>query len=111
MIDPPIKQREQRTCQRMRMCFQINQAFSRIYTVAASVSIALWSISALRHGGLSRGIAIYGCIIAPVLILAICTGHLTLNVHGMAIVVFAQAIWFITVGIQFGSDHPITTAA
>jgi hypothetical protein len=84
--------------------FQINQAFSRIFTVAASVAVALWSASALRNGGLGRGIAIYGCIIAPLLILAICSGHLTLNVHGMAIVVFAQAIWFIVVGIQLNGD-------
>jgi hypothetical protein len=94
--------------------FQINQTFSRIFTVAASVAVALWSASALRHRGLSRGIAIYGCIIAPLLILSIGTGHLTLNVHGMAIVVFAQAIWFIGAGIQLsGADshpEPNTTA-
>jgi hypothetical protein len=85
--------------------FQINQTFSRIFSIAASISIALWSASALRHGGLSRGIAIYGCIIAPLLILALSSGHLKLNVHGMAIVVFAQAIWFIAVGIQLRSDE------
>ncbi len=85
--------------------FQINQAFSRIFTVAASISVALWSASALRHGGLGRGIAIYGCIIAPLLILAIASGHLTLNVHGMAIVVFTQAIWFIVAGIELSGDH------
>ncbi len=87
--------------------FQINQAFSRIFTVAASVAVALWSTSALRNGGLGRGIAIYGCIIAPLLILAICSGHLTFNVHGMAIVVLAQAIWFIGVGIQLSNDDSL----
>jgi hypothetical protein len=87
--------------------FQINQAFSSIFTVAASAAVALWSASALRHGGLGRGIAIYGCTIAPLLILAICSGRLTLNVHGMAIVVLAQAIWFIGAGIQLsGDDSP-----
>jgi hypothetical protein len=87
--------------------FQINQAFSRIFTVAASAAVALWSVSALRHGGLGRGIAIYGCIIAPLLILTICSGRLVLNVHGMAIVVLAQAIWFITAGIVLsGDDSP-----
>jgi hypothetical protein len=87
--------------------FQINQAFSRIFTVAASVAVALWSASALRNGGPGRGIAIYGCIIAPLLILAICSGRLTLNVHGMAIVVFAQAIWFVGVGIQLSGDNSL----
>jgi len=80
--------------------FQINQAFASIYTVAASVAIGLWSISALRNGGILRGLAIYGCVIAPVLIIAVCSGHLRLNVHGMAAVVFSQAIWFIVAGTQ-----------
>jgi hypothetical protein len=88
--------------------FQINQAFSRIYTVATSAAIIFWSASALRNGGLSRGIAIYGCIASSVLIVAICIGHLKLNVHGMAVVVLAQAIWLIAAGIQLRND-PATT--
>ncbi len=80
--------------------FQINQAFSKIYSVASAVAIALWSASALRNGGIGRGIATYGCIIAPLLIVGIAIGHLKLNVHGMAVVVFTQAIWFIIVGVQ-----------
>lgn len=80
--------------------FQFNQAFSRIYSVATSVAIALWSVSALRHGVLGRVVAIYGCVIAPALIGVLVTGVLHLNVHGMAIVVFAHAIWFITAGAQ-----------
>jgi hypothetical protein len=84
--------------------FQINQAFASIYTVAASVAIGLWSISALRNGGMLRGIAIYGCATAPFLVLAICSGRLRLNVHGMAVVVFSQAIWFIAAGTQLWHD-------
>jgi hypothetical protein len=94
--------------------FQINQAFSRIFTVAASAAMVLWSSSALRNGGLGRGIALYGCIVAPLLIAGICIGHLKLDVHGMAIVVFAQAIWFIGVGLQLRTDEthpePVITA-
>lgn len=80
--------------------FQFNQAFARIYSVAASAAILLWSASALRHGGLSRGIAIYGCIVAPALIVLIAVGHLRLNVHGMAVVVFAHALWFVIAGVE-----------
>jgi len=78
--------------------FQINQAFARIYSVAASMAIILWSISALRNGGLGRGVAIYGCVISPLIILGIAIGHLRLDVHGMAAVMLGQAIWFIVVG-------------
>jgi hypothetical protein len=83
--------------------FQINQAFASIYSVAASLAMILWSISALRNGGFGRGVAVYGCIIAPLIVVGIGIGHLRLDVHGMAAIVVAQAIWFIIVGSQFYS--------
>jgi heme A synthase len=85
--------------------FQFNQAFARIYSVAASLAILLWSIAALRHGGISRAISIYGCVISPVIIILIAVGHLRLNVHGMAIVVLAHAIWLIIAAIEL-LRHP-----
>ncbi len=88
--------------------FQFNQTFARIYSVAAAGAILLWSTSAVRNGGLSRQVAFYGCIVAPVLVALIAVGHLQLDVHGMAIVVVAHALWFIPVGLQlYGSpDQP-----
>jgi hypothetical protein len=83
--------------------FQINQAFARIYSVGASLAIILWSVSALRNGGLGRGVAVYGCVISALIILGICIGHLRLDVHGMAVVVLGQAIWMVVVGWQLCS--------
>lgn len=83
--------------------FQINQAFARIYSVAASIAIILWSVSALRNGGLGHGVAIYGCVVAPLIILGIGIGHLRLDVHGMAVIWLGQAIWLILVGSQLCS--------
>jgi hypothetical protein len=80
--------------------FQINQAFAKIYSGAASMAIVLWSVSALRNGGLGRGIATYGCVIAPLLVIAIIVGHLRMDVHGMPIVMLGQVIWFIGAGTQ-----------
>jgi len=100
--------------------FAFNQAFGKIYTIAASVAIVLWSASGLRNrandqsggrGGLSRGIAIYGCFIAPVLIVLIAVGHLRLNVHGMAVVVVAHAIWFVVVGVQLTRGNGLPRAS
>ena len=80
--------------------FQFNQAFARIYSVAASAAVMLWSVSALRNGGFGKVIAAYGCLVAPVLIVLIGVGHLRLDVHGMAVVVLAHAIWFVGVGVE-----------
>lgn len=84
--------------------FQINQAFARIYSIAASLAMILWSVSALRKGGFGRGVAIYGCVIAPLVIVAIGSGQVRLDVHGMAAVWLGQAIWFILVGSQLCSQ-------
>ena len=86
--------------------FQINQAFARIYSVAASLAMILWSVSVLRNGGFSRGIAIYGCMISALIILGIGVGHLRLDVHGMAAVWLGQAIWFVLVGYQLFVQPP-----
>ena len=83
--------------------FQINQTFARIYSVAASIAIILWSVSVLRNGVLGQGVAIYGCIISALIIFGISIGHLRLDVHGMAAVWLGQAIWFILVGSQLCS--------
>ncbi len=83
--------------------FQINQAFARIFSVAASLAIILWSVSAMRNGGFARGIAIYGCVIGTLIVIGIAVGHLRLDVHGMAVVALGQAVWFILVGSQLCS--------
>jgi hypothetical protein len=83
--------------------FQINQAFAQIYSVAASLAVMLWSVSALRNGGLGRSLAVYGCIVSGLIIVGVGIGHLRLNVHGMALVWLGQAIWFIVAGVQLWS--------
>jgi len=83
--------------------FQINQAFARIYSVAASVAVVLWSVSVLRSGGLGRTVAVYGCIVSALIIVGVAVGHLRLNVHGMALVWSGQVIWFVVAGAQMAS--------
>jgi len=80
--------------------FQINQAMAQIFCVGASLAIVLWSVSALRNGGLWRAVAIYGCVIAPLIIFAISSGHLRLDIRGMALVMFGQVIWFFAAGVR-----------
>lgn len=83
--------------------FQINQAFSQIFSAGASIAIILWCVSALRNGGLGRRIAIYGCVVAALIIVGIGIGHLRLDVHGMTVIMVGQVIWYIVVGCQLWS--------
>jgi hypothetical protein len=85
--------------------FQINQAFSSVYTVGAAVAISLWSVCCLRLSRLSRGFALYGCITAPLIALVVMVGHLRLDIHGMTVVVLSQAIWFVGMGFALRKNN------
>ena len=109
VYDAPATQPEYRLI--ISAIFQFNQAFSKIYSVGASAAIALWSLAAIRYGGLSRGLATYGCIVSPLIVLGILVGHLRLDIHGMAVIVLAHATWWIIAAIQLTSKQTSSLAA
>ncbi|HVT99072.1 MAG TPA: hypothetical protein VHE33_16320 [Acidobacteriaceae bacterium] len=91
--------------------FQINQAMARIYSVATAVAIALWSARCLRGGQLSRTMAWYGVVIAPLTAILILVGHLRLDVHGMAVVMLTEVIWFVGMAIALRKPDAVITPA
>jgi hypothetical protein len=81
-----------------RYNFYVNQAYAQVFVAASSVAIVLWSTSIWRSREPTRGLGIYGCILGPVTLLALFSGHLNLDAHGFGVVVFGQAAWFIVAG-------------
>jgi hypothetical protein len=81
---------------------RLNQEFARTYAVASSAAIVLWSASILRSQSLAPGVAIYGLLVGPVIVLGVLSGHLRLNVHGFGLIVLAQAVWFVVAGALLG---------
>jgi hypothetical protein len=79
---------------------QLNQAFAMVFVVAVSVAIVLWSISMLKNKEFWTSVGIYGCILGPVTIIAVVSGHVTLGVHGFGMIVLCQAIWYVFVGVM-----------
>jgi hypothetical protein len=77
----------------------LNQAFAKIDVVASSAAIFLWSLAIWRGRSLSRGLAAYGLVLAPVLAALIVSGSLRLDVHGFGLVVLLQGIWFVSAGV------------
>jgi len=77
----------------------INQAFAKIFVVASCIAILFWSLAMQRHD-IWKSTAVYGICFAPIAILALVSGHLSLNVHGFGLLVLLQAIWFISVGVS-----------
>lgn len=83
----------------MTLTGHLNQAFALIFTVASSVAIVLWSAAILKSSAFARALGVYGCILGPLTILSVLSGHIRLNVHGFGLVVLGQAIWFVTAGV------------
>jgi hypothetical protein len=81
---------------------RLNQAFARTYVVASSAAIVLWSASILRSRSLAPGVAIYGLLVGPAILLAVVSGHLRLDVHGFGLIVLPQAVWFVVAGARLG---------
>jgi hypothetical protein len=75
--------------------FQVNQAFARVYAVGASLAMVLWSAAILRCRAMGRGVVIYGVVLGLATAVAICSGLLTPDRHGFAILILGQAIWFL----------------
>lgn len=77
----------------------LNQAFARVFFVASSISIVLWSASILRTRALASGVAIYGLLVGPAVVIAVVSG-LRLDPHGAGSLILGQSLWFIVVGIM-----------
>jgi hypothetical protein len=77
---------------------QLNQAFAMVFVVAVSVAILLWSIAIVKSKKFATSLGIYGCALAPVTIVAVVSGHVTLGVHGFGMIVLCEAIWYLFVG-------------
>jgi hypothetical protein len=78
---------------------RLNQAFIGVFVVASSTAITLWSASIVRSRRLATGVGIYGLFLGVATIIAFMSGHLRLDVHGFGLVVFIQAVWYISVGV------------
>ena len=72
----------------MEYNFLINQAFARIFVVASSSAIALWSFLIVKNRALSVAIGLYGLLLGPAVIIAMITGGLSLDVHGFGLIIF-----------------------
>lgn len=80
--------------------------------MASSVAILVWSAAIWKSGNLARGLGIYGCILGPLTVLALFSGHLSLDAHGFGIVMLGQSVWFAVAGtLLWSGDKPAAAAS
>lgn len=75
-----------------------NQAFAKCAVLLMSAGIAAFSLDLVRDARFGRALGIFGLASALGCALAIGTGWLPLNVHGMSAVVLLQALWTVGAG-------------
>lgn len=78
---------------------RINQSFALLFVVASAAAILFWSLAIRKAPAFTRWLATYGCIFAPLTVLAVLSGHVRLNVHGFGMVVLVEAVWIIGAGV------------
>lgn len=77
-----------------------NQGLAGVYVVGTAAGIMLFSIEILRSGRLSRIGGWLGVVIGTAMVLWQVTGGLHLDVHHFGLIVLAEAVWVIWVGIE-----------
>ena len=85
----------------------LNQSFARVFLVASSTSIVLWSVSILTHRTLASTVAVYGLFVGPAVIIAVLSG-IRLEPHGAGLLILGQSIWFVSVGTLLWRFKPVT---
>lgn len=85
--------------QLLELCHRFNQAFAQVFTISASIAIALWSAAMLKRALFPKWIAACGLVIGVASAALVASGHIRLDVHGEGAVVFAQSAWFVAVAL------------
>jgi hypothetical protein len=84
----------------------VNQAFAKVYVMASSAAILVWSAAIIAHGRLARGAGVLGVVVALLAIFGVAVGHVRLDVHGFGAVVLTQGLWTITIGVLLLRKRP-----
>jgi hypothetical protein len=83
-----------------RLAMTGNQALANLGVIAMSAAIVLWAIALLHDRARARWLAIVGFVTGLAPAIALVAGAIRLDVHGMLLVVLAQAIWNLAAGIE-----------
>ncbi|HEY6941535.1 hypothetical protein [Dokdonella sp.] len=85
--------------QLMHLCWAMNQSLADIGEFARALAIALWSFALLRaRTNFVLGAA--GLVCGGGIVVALLSGRLALDVHGMMVVVLAASAWNVALGVQ-----------
>jgi len=73
---------------------EVNRAFAAVLVGGSAFAVVLWSAATLRRAIGARALGVAGVLLGTAQLLALASGHLSLGVHGMGLVVLTHALWF-----------------
>jgi hypothetical protein len=90
------------------------QSLSSFGLIGLSVGVALWSFAFIFYGRAQRILAGVGLTLSVLPAIALLTGLLTLQLHGMMLALLCQVTWNVTIGVAWmrgAFDDPITVSS
>jgi hypothetical protein len=82
-----------------RVAGAFNFAWGRMWMIAISVAIGLWSIELLRREGLARPLGFFGLVVGLAGVIGIPSGIIALSVSALLGLVLAQTAWSVGAGV------------
>ena len=86
------------------LCGVLSRTMANLATVLMSAAIIAWSLDFFRRAGFERVLGVVGIIVGVWTFVALITGALQLDVHGMLLVVVLQSMWVAGVGLLLLKD-------
>jgi hypothetical protein len=83
----------------LTLCGVLNRATANLATMLMSAAIVIWSLDLFRPAWFERVLGVLGMALGVWTVVALATGALQLDVHGMLLVVVLQSVWVAGVGL------------
>ena len=90
--------------------YAFNQASTKVFVVAASFGISLWSVAMLRDPRFGSALGITGLVVGAAATAATIAG-LPMNIHGFGAIVLGHGVWLIWTGVKLSRIQPSAVAA
>ncbi len=81
----------------LTLCSLAMQLGTRVWVVATSAAVILWSVALTGRG--ARTVGVLGVVAGVAPLVALAAGRLPTNVHGVGAFVLVQAVWGVAVGV------------
>ena len=81
------------------LCGVLTRTMANLATMLMSAAIVIWSLDLFRPAWFERVLGVLGMALGAWTVVALATGALQLDVHGMLLVVVLQSVWVAGVGL------------